>query len=396
MISNPLLSTEIQCFINKNIDTSISKLALQKNPFPKVEWISILNQIEAKKKSKQKLPNWFATENIIYPSKVSIEQTSSETTALYKSHIVSGESLIDLTGGFGVDAYYFAQKVKNITHCEINAKLSIIVEHNFEQLGTKNIACFSGDSLDFLYKSNTKWDWIYIDPSRRNSDKGKVFMLKDCLPNVPENIDLFFSHSNAILIKTAPLLDISSGLSELKNVKTIHIIAVDNEVKELLWELHRDYSGKTNIKTINITKENKQVFNFQRDINTEICNYSLPNNYLYEPNSAILKSGGFDEVGITYHLNKLHKHSHLYTNSTPVDFPGRVFEIEQSFLYRKEEMKQFLENKKANISTRNFPETVENIRKKWKIKEGGNQYCFFTTDINNNKIVLICKKIELE
>ncbi len=393
MISNPLLSTDIQFFIKKNIDTPISKLALQKNPFPEVEWILILNQIEAKKKSKQKLPHWFATENIIYPSKISIEQTSSETTALYKSSIVSGESLIDLTGGFGVDTYYFAKKIKNITHCEIDSELSQIVEHNFQQLGANNIACYSGDSLNFLIKSNTKWDWIYIDPSRRNNEKGKVFMLKDCLPNVPENLDLFFLHSNAILIKTAPLLDISSGLSELKNVKTIHIIALENEVKELLWELHRDFSGKTNIQTVNITKEKKQVFNFHRDSNTEITNYSLPGNYLYEPNSSIMKSGGFDEVGLIYNLKKLHKHSHLYTNSTPIDFPGRVFKIEKTFLYHKDEMKANLENKKANVSTRNFPETVENIRKKWKIKDGGNQFCFFTTNENNNKIVLICTKI---
>jgi hypothetical protein len=393
MISNPLLSADIQCFINKNIDSNVSKLALQKNPFPDIEWILILNQIEAKKKTKHKLPSWFTTENIIYPSKISIEQTSSETTALYKSNIVSGDNLIDLSGGFGVDTYYFSKKIKNITHCEIDSELSQIVEHNFQQLDTKNITCYSEDSLSSLVKLNINWDWIYIDPSRRNIDKGKVFMLKDCLPSVPESLDLLFNYSKAILIKTAPLLDISSGLSELKNVKTIHIIALDNEVKELLWELQRDFSEKTNIQTVNITKEKEQVFNFQRDSNTEITKYSLPKNYLYEPNSAIMKSGGFDEVGLFYNLKKLHKHSHLYTSSTQIDFPGRVFEIEKTLLYHKDEMKANLENKKANISTRNFPETVEKIRKKWKIKDGGNKYCFFTTDKNNDKIVLICNKI---
>ena len=396
MNSNPLLSTEVQFFINKNIDSVISKLALQKNPFPDLDWISVLNQIEAKKKSKQKLPSWFAAENIIYPFKISIEQTSSEITAAYKSRIVSGKNLIDLSGGFGVDDYYFAKKVENLIHCEINSELSNIVKHNFEKLKVKNIVCYSGDSVEILAKLNTNFDWIYIDPSRRNDAKGKVFMLKDCLPNVPENLNLFFKYSKSILIKTAPLLDISSGLSELKQVKKIHIVAVDNEVKELLWELHQDYSGKITVQTISISKEKEEVFNFEREANTEIVNYSLPQKYLYEPNSAIMKSGGYDEVGIAYNLNKLHKHSHLYTNSNPILFPGRVFEIEQSFVYHKEEMKQFLENKKANISTRNFPETVENIRKKWKIKEGGNQYCFFTTNLKNNKIVLICKKIELE
>ncbi|WP_291104299.1 MULTISPECIES: class I SAM-dependent methyltransferase [unclassified Flavobacterium] len=389
-----LLNPEIQSFINDNIDTTITKLALKKNPFPNVEWISILNQIEAKTKAKLKLPNWFATKNIIYPSKISIEQTSSEKTASYKAGIVSGEQLIDLTGGFGIDDYYFAKKIKMVVHCEINPELSDIVKHNFEQLNIKNISCHTGDSLATLAALNTKWDWIYIDPSRRNDSKGKVFMLKDCLPNVPEYLDLFFKYSNAILIKTAPLLDISAGLSELKNVEKIHIVAVDNEVKELLWELNKDFIGKINIKTINILKDREETFEFILDDSSKIPTYGLPRNYLYEPNSSIMKSGGFNEVGIFYNLNKLHKHSHLYTNSTIIPFPGRVFEIENTIPYHKIEMKTHLENSQANISIRNFPDTVESIRKKWKIKDGGNKYCFFTTDENDNKIVLICTKIK--
>ena len=388
-----LLNPEIQKFINANIDVTISKLALQKNPFPEVEWISILSQIEAKTKAKLKLPSWFATENIIYPSKISVEQTSSEKTASYKTSIVSGESLIDLTGGFGVDDFYFAKKLNTVAHCEINPELSNIVKHNFEQLHVKNILCHSGDSLEILAQLNTKWNWIYIDPSRRNDSKGKVFMLQDCLPNVPEHLNLLFKYSDSILIKTAPLLDISAGLSELKNVKTIHIVALENEVKELLWEIHRRYSGAIKIKTVNIVKEKLDTFEFILGKKPEIPVYSLPQTYLYEPNSAIMKSGGFDEVGTFYNLNKLHKHSHLYTNSTPMTFPGRIFEIENSFPYHKNEMKANLENQQLNITTRNFPDTVESIRKKWKIKEGGNRYCFFTTDENDNKIVLICKKI---
>lgn len=388
-----LLDSEIQSFINNNLDTTISKLALQKSPFPEVEWISILNQIEAKSKAKLKLPNWFSTKNILYPSKISVEQTSSEKTASYKAEIVSGESLIDLTGGFGVDDFYFAKKIKTVAHCEINLDLSNIVKHNYEQLDVKNITCYSGDSLEILAELNTKWNWIYIDPSRRNDAKGKVFMLQDCLPNVPENLDLFFKYSDSILIKTAPLLDISAGLTELKNVKTIHIVAVDNEVKELLWELHKGYTKKITIKTVNLVNEKRDTFEFVLDENPEISEYSLSENYLYEPNSAIMKSGGFDEISHVFKLKKLHKHSHLYTNSTIIDFPGRIFEIENSIPYHKKEMKLFLESKQTNITTRNFPETVENIRKKWKIKEGGNLYCFFTTDKNDNKIVLICKKI---
>ena len=388
-----ILNPKIQEFIGKNIGISISKLALQKNPFPDADWISILNQIEAKTKAKDKLPNWFSTKNIIYPSKISIEQTSSEKTASYKASIVSGERLIDLTGGFGVDDYYFAKKIKTVVHCEINSELSNIVKHNFEHLNLPNIICYSGDSLNTLNTLNTKWDWIYIDPSRRNDAKGKVFMLKDCLPNVPENLEFYFKNSNAILIKTAPLLDISAGLLELRNVKTIHIIALENEVKELLWELHKDYSGNVNIKTVNLLKDKHETFDFVLGEQTKLADFSFPQKYLYEPNSAIMKSGGFDEVSSFYNLNKLHKHSHLYTSLDLISFPGRVFEIQKTFAYSKTEMKTYLENTKANITTRNFPDTVDSIRKKWKIKDGGNVYCFFTTDSTNQKIVLICTKI---
>jgi hypothetical protein len=388
-----LLNTDIQEFINANIDKNSSTLALRKNPFPDVNWMDILNQIAAKNKAKDKLPTWFQCEKIIYPSKVSVEQTSSEKTAKYKSSIVSGITLIDLTGGFGVDDYYFSKRIKEVVHCEINPELSEIVSHNFNQLNIQNITCLQGDSYFLLKELNKKFDWIYIDPSRRSETKGKVFMLKDCLPNVPELLDLYFNFSENILIKTAPILDITAGLSELKNVKAIHIIAVDNEVKELLWELSKNYLGEITVKTINITKENSSEFEFVLNKEIKNSNLNLPEKYIYEPNSAIMKSGGFENVSSFYQLKKLHQHSHLYTSDEIIDFPGRVFKIENCISYSKSEMKEFLENKKANISTRNFPDTVENIRKKWKIKDGGNKYCFFTTDMKNNKIVLICTKI---
>lgn len=388
-----ILTPEIQDFIARNIGTSISKLALQKNPFPEHDWMTILNQIEAKSKSETKLPTWFAAKNIIYPTKISIEQTSSERTAEYKASITKGENLIDLTGGFGVDDYYFAKQVNTVVHCEINPDLSRIVQHNFKELSVKNVSCYQGDSAETLQKINRKWDWIYIDPSRRNDVKGKVFMLKDCLPNVPENLELYFSLTQSILIKTAPLLDITAGLLELKYVKKLHIVAVENEVKELLWELHKDYIGGLTITTVNLIKEDQQIFEFVQDENSISPSYSLPQKFLYEPNSPIMKSGGFDQIGTAFKVNKLHKFSHLYTSDDFINFPGRIFEIVHSIAYNKAEIKLYLVSKKANVTTRNFPETVEAIRKKWKIKDGGSVYCFFTTDLNNRKIVLICNKI---
>ena len=388
-----LLSAEIQEFIASNINADVTKLALQKNKFPTTNWTAILNQITAKQKTKSKLPTWYKTSNIYYPSKISVEQTSSEKTAEYKSKLISGSSLIDLTGGFGVDDFYFSKKTNHVTHCEINQELYEIVKHNFKHLNTTNVEFFAGDSSEILKNLNRKFDWIYIDPSRRNDAKGKVFMLKDCLPNVPELLNFYFEFADNIMIKTAPILDISAGLSELDNVKTIHIIALENEVKELVWILKKKYSKTIEIVTCNLTKNTADEFTFEF-VNSSVSNYSLPKKYLFEPNAAIMKSGAFDEITSQFEVEKLHQHSHLYTSDFLIDFPGRAFEIENSFEFSKQNMKSFLENKKANITTRNFPETVENIRKNWKIKDGGNVYCFFTTDINNNKIVLLCAKLK--
>lgn len=389
-----LLAAEIQEFINSNTAADVTKLALQKNKFPNADYTSILNQIAAKQKAKTKLPTWFTTSNIIYPGKISVEQTSSEKTAEYKSQLVSGINLIDLTGGFGVDDYYFAKKVNQIIHCEINEDLSEIVSHNLAQMNVQNIECIAGDSSEILKDLDRQFDWIYIDPSRRNDAKGKVFMLQDCLPNVPELLDFYFEFSKNIMIKTAPILDISAGLSELKNVSAIHIVAVENEVKELLWIVQKKSNQSVKINTVNLLKNNTESFSFVLNSTSNSVVHSLPKKYLYEPNAAIMKSGGFDEITSQFEVEKLHQHSHLYTSDNVIDFPGRVFEIENCFEYNKQNMKSFLENKKANITTRNFSETVENIRKKWKINDGGNVYCFFTTDANTNKIVLLCSKLK--
>lgn len=392
-MNQDLLKSEVQKFINESLEVNFSKIALIKNPFPEISWTEILTQIASKAKAKTKLPTWYNTINILYPSKISVEQTSSETTANYKATLISGESIIDLTGGFGIDDYYFSKAFDKVIHCELKKDLHDIVRNNLVSLSVKNIECYNADSSDVLKNLNSKFDWIYIDPSRRNDSKGKVFMLKDCLPNVPLNLDFYFSYSENILIKTAPLLDISAGLSELKNVSEIHIVAINNEVKELLWILKKDQKGNLKIKTINITKDNSEIFDFDLINNNEVPLFSEPKQYLYEPNSAILKSGGFNNVAINYELAKLHQHSHLYTSDKQIDFPGRRFKICKSFEYNKTNMKDFLANSKSNITTRNFPESVEEIRKKWKIKDGGELYTFFTTDKTNRKIVLICDKI---
>ena len=387
-----LLKPEIQAYIRENTTQPVTQLALQKNPFPDVEWTEILNQIAARQRAKDKLPTWYAAQDIIYPSKISVEQTSSEAAALYKSGLVSGESIIDLTGGFGIDDYYFSKTATRVTHCELNTDLSTIAQHNFKVLGADNILCIAGDSLETLIKADRQWDWLYADPARRSDTKGKVFMLNDCLPSVPDLLDTYFKYTNNILIKTAPLLDITAGLGELHFVRTVHIVAVNNEVKELLWMLQKGYTGTPALVAVNLAREGIDSFETSYDNDTEAV-YGMPQKYLYEPNSAIMKSGAFNAVSTVYSLQKLHKHSQLYTSDILINFPGRRFTINKILPYQKAEMKEHAEGKKMNVTARNFPLQVTDILKKWKIKDGGDTYAFFTTNLTNDKVVLLCSKV---
>ena len=386
-----ILHKDVQDFIDQNLKSNLTQLILKGSPFDRVTIQEIATQITAKGKSEKKLPSWFQTQNIYYPPKLNLEQTSSELTANYKASLVSGSHLIDLTGGFGVDSFAFSKSFQKVTHCELNSELSEIASHNFIQLDADHIDPKIGDGLQYLSDSNEKFDCIYVDPSRRNDAKGKVFLLEDCEPNVPENLDALFEKSNTILIKTSPILDITSAINELHSVKEIHIVAVSGEVKELLFLLESKYLGKISIKTINFQKKDQQEFEFifQSEANST---YSLPKHYLYEPNAAILKSGGFHHISQKLAIDKLHAHSHLYTSEDLIDFPGRSFKITQVTNYDKKKIKKFLSEKKANITTRNFPKTVQQIRKELKIKDGGNDYLFFTTNREDQLVCVFCRK----
>ena len=390
-----ILNTEIQVFISEKLFTNVNALILKGSPFTEVTVKELVNQIQAKQKALEKLPTWASCKSIYYPEKISIEQTSSEITALYKSTLVKGNSIIDITGGFCIDAYFFAKKFKKVVHCEINKSLSNIVNYNYKQLEIHNITTVADNGIDYLKTiTDTNFDCIYIDPSRRNDYKGKVFLLKDCLPNVPDNLDFLFSKSNTILIKNSPILDITATINELNFVKEIHIIAVKNEVKELLFLLEKEYTeNNITIKTVNLLKNNKHVFNFKYNQKV-IANYSQPLTYLYEPNAAILKAGAFNEIAIEFNINKLHQHSHLYTSKEFINnFPGRNFLIKEVINYDKKKLSKLIPEKKANITTRNFPKTVAQIRKETKLKDGGDWYLFFTKTEDNKNKVIICKQL---
>ncbi|QYA26399.1 class I SAM-dependent methyltransferase [Gramella sp. MT6] len=393
MLNQALLDPEVSKFIRQNQKKDLPALILKGSPFENVSIQELAIQIKGLKVAYKKFPELYNNPEILYPPKLNLEQTSSEITAKYKASLINGDKGIDITGGLGIDTYYLSQNFNNFSYCELNEDLAEIAKHNFKVLNANNIKVQVGNGLDFLRNSKDKFDWIYADPARRDDHGGKVFKFEDCEPNIPENMELLFHKASSILIKSSPILDITSGLTELKYVREIHIIAVRNEVKELLWLLDKDQKGKPLIKTINFEKESIQQFSNEKDDIDKIAEYSLPETFLYEPNSAIMKSGLFDALAIQTGTKKLQHHSHLYTSEKLIDFPGRKFKITEIKGFKPAELKRYFKSKKANITTRNFPETVENIRKKFKIKEGGNDFIFFTTNMRDEKIVIFCKKV---
>jgi hypothetical protein len=392
-LKKAILESEVQRYISANENSNPNDLVLKGIPFEQELHAVILDQIKAKKKIREKLPSWHGSAGIYYPPPVHLEQSSSEQTARYKAELIDGKTLIDITGGFGVDLHYFAKKMTSLWYCEQNEDLANIVAHNAKTLGDGNLHFKQGNGIEILKTLDQQFDWLYVDPSRRSQNRQKVFLLKDCSPNVQTFQRLFLKYARNALIKTSPLLDLKKTLQDLKNVKAVHIVAVNNEVKELLWHLERDFSDSPLIRTINLNKRKDQTFEFQMsEISNAKASLASPIHYLYEPNSAVLKSGAFDLIPQKFDVFKLHKHSHLYTSENLVEFPGRRFIIDKVLPFNKKEFaKEGI--RKANITTRNFPISVSDIRKKLKVKDGGDLYLFFTTLQDGKKYIIICSKI---
>ncbi len=392
MLNKALLDPKVQQFIRTNRNEDIPAIVLKGSPFEGVTVQELAIQIKGHSVAEKKFPEFFKKQGLIYPPKLNLEQTSSEITAKYKASLVQGTQSIDLTGGLGIDSFYLSKKFRNHTYCELNSGLADVAKHNFKVLQVENIEVKKDNGLNILKASNQRFDLIYADPARRDEFGGKVFALEDCEPNIPENLDLLLKRSGKLMLKTSPILDIHKGLQSLRNVKEIHIVAVRNEVKELLWILENEFDNSPDIITVNYEKDDIQTFSGNLD---QIGSYelSVPLAYLYEPNSALMKSGLFGSLGETTGTFKLHEHSHLFTSKSLLDFPGRCFKVVDIMPFKSSYIKKTFKRKKANITTRNFPEQVESIRKKFKIKDGGDAYLFFTTDLNENKIVIQCEKV---
>lgn len=390
-----ILKPGVQEFINLNLNTDILSVLLKKSVFRGISSRELAQQIEAKNKCVIKLPLWFTTPLIYYPDKLNIEQASSEITAAYKAVLVQGQSLLDLTGGVGVDSYFFGKHVDQITLCESNTELAEITAHNYKILGANNLVIHASDGIAFLETCGRRFDWIYLDPSRRNEANQKVYMLEACVPDVTAHLDLLFKHADNILIKSSPLLDLTMGLKELRHVREIHVVAVNNEVKELLWVINGNFSGEVCVHTIDLNKSRNDAFHFSpAEEKGAVSTFALPSasHYLYEPNAALLKSGAFKLIGQRFSLHKLQEHSHLFTSDKLIPFPGRVLRVRGVVPFNRRAMARF-QHTKANVTTRNFPENVAVIRKKYKIADGGTAYLFFTKGPDEQLIVICCEKV---
>ena len=381
MIIKSILNKEIQKYINANLTTDLHSLLLKKSPFPEVSMQEIVQQIKGKKVAQKKFP-YLLKDLIIFPPNLNLEQASSQATAEFKAQHLKGKSFIDLTSGFGIDAYFLARNFDEVTLVEQNSDLLEIVKHNWQTLERQ--ANFINENLEnFLKQNQQKFDLIYLDPARRDEHKNKKFLLEDLSPNLLEIQSDLFKSTDQIIIKLSPLIDISYLISTLKNVAEIQIIAVRNEVKELLVFIH-SITGEANTKISCINLESEEdsfSFNYIEE-KFATSEFSEPLQYLYIPNNAVLKSGGFNSISEKFNVKKLHPNSHFYTSEELVEsFPGRVLKIEII------DSKQIKKGEKFNIISKNYPLTPDEIKKKYKIKDGGKDYLIFT-QTQKNKIIL--------
>ena len=355
MLNYRLLTPEVQAYLREHLSEEVSQFALRKSPFEGVSPTELAQQLLGRQKAKDKLPLWQATKGIYFPAKLSLEQASSEATARYKASLVGEGTLLDATGGFGVDDYFFAQRCQEVTHCELQEELSEIVAHNFAILGT-DIHCVAEDSYAYLAREGKHYDTIYLDPARRDSHKRKVYFLEDCTPDVSHSLDFLWQYTDTILLKASPMLDISRALTQLPQTHEIHIVAIEGEVKELLFLLKKTpLARQVQIKTVNMLPTRTDIFSF---FPSEIDQKDIPMTrgylcrYLYEPNAALVKGKGLFPVGHAYGLAYLNKDSQLLLAEEYIpDFPGRVFLIDEILPYDRKLLKSGKMDQ-ANITVR--------------------------------------------
>ncbi|WP_300790810.1 SAM-dependent methyltransferase [uncultured Bacteroides sp.] len=397
------LSPETIEFINKHRKDDVRQLALQSKKDGKVDINEAVTQIAGWQIAEKKIPSWSKIDSIIYPKHLSMEQCSSEITARFKASLVKGETFADLTSGFGVDCSFIASGFKHAHYVERQEELCDIARHNFKILGLNHIEVHNTDGIEFL-KNMEPVDCIYLDPARRNSNGVKTVAITDCEPDVSSMEELLVEKGSTVMIKLSPMLDLHSAMKTLKHINSIYIISVNNECKELVIILSKhSFSDEKAVDNLKISCEqlvnNSEIqhleFTYEEEKSAEINYSDNIGEYLYEPGAAILKAGAFKILAKKFCVNKLHQNSQLYTSDELIDFPGRRFKVIEVSTFAKKNLKAFLKDlEKANLTIRNFPSTVDDLRKKLKLKEGGDVYIFATTLANGDKVLIKCQSLK--
>jgi 16S rRNA G966 N2-methylase RsmD len=396
-----LLKPEVISFILENENADISHILLKHKEIHGVPAPAIANQMKGRLKAKDKLPSYYQNPQICYPPQINLEQSSSERTAIFKRDFIrsqSGKDIatsgIDLTGGFGIDACFMSEGFADFTFVEPNEELLNIARHNHQILGKENIGYANSTAESFLTNSVSS-DFIFIDPSRRNEADKKVSSFADCEPNILPLQETIFQKTTHLLVKASPMLDVQLGLKELKFVKTVVVLSVDNECKELLFYCERGFEGEALVKAVNLINSKIDSFEFflsdEKDIEVE---FSEPAQYLYEPNASILKAGAFKSIAKSLALKKLHPSTHLYTSDQLLEkFPGRIFKVIALVKPDPKNLKQYFPDQKANVTTRNYPLSVAELKQKTKLKDGGDKYLIGFSG-PNSKLVVVAERVK--
>ena len=392
-------------FIREHADDDVRQLALRGSKMSEVDLSYALEQIAGRQKARTKLPSWASIDGIVYPPHLSMEQCSSELTARDKASIAGkGALFVDLTAGFGVDMAFIAQGFQKAVHVERQPQLCAISSENYNVLGLNHIEVVCGDGVEYLHTMNHA-DLLFIDPARRDEHGGRTYGIADCTPNVLEMLDEMLEKADRVMIKLSPMLDWRKAVADLGKVNDVHIISVDNECKELLLAVNSEERGKNSaspslrVVCVNLLSDgNKECFEFDgyhASPSSSAFHFSpFDSRFLYEPNASIMKAGCFGLLEQRFGVMQLDKNSHLFVSDKEViGFPGREFLIEKRTSMNKRELKAALADiDKANITVRNFPMSVAELRKRLKLKEGGEVYIFATTIANEGHQLLVCRK----
>lgn len=379
-------------FIRQHLHDDVYSLALRKTP-PDVNLPFALQQIAARQLLSKKVPSWSSHDELLFPLHLSIEQSSSEATAVYKSNLLSGKHFVDLTGGLGVDCYFIAPHFEKAVYIEQDGSLCDIARHNFEQLHS-SVEVIHQKAEDFLTECRLS-DFFLIDPARRDKNGRKIFRIEDCTPNVALLQEKLLEKASKVLIKLSPMLDITLALKELNHVKEIHIVSVANECKELLFLLERNWDTPPEFFCVNLnTNQKNERFLWEEEQGCALKLAGKVMRYLYEPNASLLKAGFFKAIAKRYNIYKLHINSHLYTSNVLIpDFPGRIFEVVSWERYDKRVRKTLLHNlSNASIVVRNFPLSVADLRKTLQLSESDEVFLFATTLHESEKVLIRTKK----